>query len=114
MGVGLVVFVPAVDEVAEADADVASVEGVEGTTVIDTEFAVFVGAGAITPVSGRSVTSEPAALTATYATAVVANVANSQRRNRELRTIPLSLVLVARSSMKCLENLRLSVRGVRN
>ena len=64
MVVGPVVFVPAVDEVAEVDVDVASVVGVEGTTVIDTEFAVVVGAGAITP-SGRSVTSEPAALTAT-------------------------------------------------
>lgn len=63
--VGLVVFVPAVDEVAEVEVVVASDVIVEGTTAVASEFAVVVGAGAITPVIGRSVTSEPAALTAT-------------------------------------------------
>ena len=108
----LAVFVPAVDEVVEVEVAVVWVVIVEGTTLVDAK--VEVGAGAMTPVSGRSLTSDPAALTATYATAVVANVASSQSRNRELLTISLSLVRVARSSMKGLENLWLSVRRVRN
>ena len=63
--VGLVVFVPAVDEVAEVDVLGASDVTVKGTTVVDPELAVVGGAGAITPVSGRSLTSDPAAFTAT-------------------------------------------------
>lgn len=65
------------------------------------------GDAATTPASGRSFTSEPAAFTATYATVVVAAVARSQRKNRELRRIcSFSPASFCNSSRKSPENFR--------
>lgn len=90
--VGLVALV--VPEVVAEEAVVDEVVAAEvmavvvGRRVVEVRIEdVEAGAAASTPVSGRSLTSDPAAFTATYAIAVVASVASSQSKNRELRCI---------------------------
>ena len=80
---------------------------VVGCSVVEIriEVELELGDAAMTPVSGWSFTSEPAALTATYAMAVVAKVARSQSKNRELFcTPPLSSIDVRYFSRRRLEN----------